>query len=122
MRWTAKRFWIMEALCLLPSIYPIYSCYKELEFLPMIAVFLLSSIVCGIYSFIYSSKTFSNLFLKSWFSYNIVFVVAMSIICIFSNIQILGYIILFGFIVAIYTLIPFLIVIWLYKLIIKKMV
>lgn len=121
MKLTDKRFWIMEALSLLPSIYPIYSCYKELEFFPMIAAFLLSSIVCGIYSFIYSSKTFSNLFLKSWLSYNIVFVVAMSIICIFSNIQLLGYIILFGFIIAIYTLIPFLVVVWLYKLIIKNM-
>ncbi len=88
MKWTAKRFWIMEAFCLFPSIYPIYSILKDgIWDLYMVAAFLFSGIVCGIYSYAYLNEVFSKLCLKIWLSYNIVFVVTMSIICIFTDIS-----------------------------------
>lgn len=120
MKLTDKRFWIMEALCLLPSVCPIYL-FSENPWYLFIATCLLSGIISGIYGYAYFYESFSNLFLRTWLSYNIALVAIMSIICIFSESQLLGYMMLFGFIVAIYTLIPFLIVTWLYKLIIKKM-
>lgn len=120
MKLTDKRFWIMEALCLLPSVCPIHL-FSENPCYLFIATCLLSGIISGIYGYAYFYESFSSLFLRTWLSYNIALVAIMSIICIFSESPLLGYMMLFGFIVAIYTLIPFLIVTWLYKLIIKKM-
>lgn len=121
MKLNDKRFWILEILCLIPSIFPIYMILEENWDLFMVATFLFSGLVCGFYGYAYSKEALSKLFLKSWLCYNMVFVVAMSIICIFSDISLLGYVILYGVIIAIYTLIPFLIVVWLYKLIIRNM-
>ena len=112
MKLTDRRFWIFESLVTISSIILGIKIWEsDIE---LITTFIIVGLLSGFIGFRFGINSVLRTFFATWLSYNVIFTGGLLCLSIGKQAAIQGYILLFGFILLIASLIPFLIISWLF--------
>ena len=112
MKLTDKRFWIFEFLVILYSIVLGIKIWgSDIE---LITTFIIAGLLGGFIGLRFGINSILRTFFATWLSYNVILTGGLLCLSIGKQAAIQGYILLFGLILLIASLIPFLIISWLF--------